>query len=143
MYLDVASPLLTVFIGHYSKPCPYSDTWLSKLSTWRLILVLTPYTLVITCILALFAAALIVYVPSHTGTSPKQYDVGRLPSPSSSIKPAHDLTFLSCFSPGIQQYVDRSFTSALNKRLLCVKFSMERVPRMLTDHVTALTLTLV
>jgi hypothetical protein len=71
----------------------FSDTWLAKLSTWRLILVLTPYTLVITFILAVFAATLILYVPSHLGTSPKQYDVGRLPGPSSSINLAHDLTF--------------------------------------------------
>ena len=78
----------------YCLSCAYSDTWITKLSTWRLVLVLTPSTLLVTFIVAVFAAILIFYAPVHIGTSPKQYEVGRLPGPSLSVNTAHDLTFL-------------------------------------------------
>ncbi|KAK2464520.1 hypothetical protein APHAL10511_003499 [Amanita phalloides] len=55
-------------------------SWRDKLSTWRLVLVLTPYTLLVTCIVAALAAALVFYAPIRYGASPEDHKVGRLPA---------------------------------------------------------------
>ena len=57
-------------------------TWLKKLSTWRLVLVLTPYTLLVTCIVAALAAVLVLYAPVYRGTNLEHNRVGKLPGES-------------------------------------------------------------
>ncbi|KAF8634224.1 hypothetical protein AX15_000991 [Amanita polypyramis BW_CC] len=75
--------------GTFSHPQPSSVNcfsgpghWRRKLSTWQLVLVLTPYTiLVTTCVVAAIAAALIFYAPVRHGNY-LEHDkaVGRLPA---------------------------------------------------------------